>query len=214
MKIRQWLWSIIGIGMIAVGCAGPLKQFTYQASELSRSADFTRQNLLFTRVGILTATGVENYRLVIGDSLAKALKELEPQVALIDPDQTLSIINRADLSENYTQMLRDYQTSGILRKGILNQVGRALGVRYLILPNLLEYRRDTSTRISVLGVRFVQTRSSTLRVFAQIWDGETGDIVWEGSAEVTLAGEDIREKPIPFEEVALLAWKELIKKLP
>ena len=214
MIIRLRLWSIVAIGISIAGCAGPLSQFTYQASELSRAADFTRQNLLSTKVGILTATGVENYRLVIGDSLAKALKELEPQIAIVDPDQALSLINRADLVEDYTQMLREHQISGILRKGILKRVSRALGVRYLILPNLLEYRRDTSTRISVLGVRFVQTRSSTLRVLAQIWDSEMGSIVWEGTAEVTLAGEDIREKPIPFEEVALRAWKELIKKLP
>jgi len=214
MIIRLGFWSIVAIGISIAGCAGPLKQFTYQASELSRSADFTRQNLLSTKMGILSATGVENYRLIIGDSLAKALKELDPKVALVDPNQAVNLINRADLAQDYTLMLREYETSGILRKGILKRVSQALGVRYLILPNLLEYRRDTSTRISVLGVRFVQTRSSTLRVLAQIWDAETGGIVWEGSAEVTLAGEDIREKPIPFEEVALLAWKELIKKLP
>lgn len=214
MTVRLGFWSIVAISIVTAGCAGPLKQFTYQASELSKSADFARQNLLFARVGILTATGVENYRLVIGDSLAKALQELEPQIAIVDPDQALSLINWADLSEDYTQMLREHQISGILRKGILNRIGRALDVRYLILPNLLEYTRDTSTRVSILGVRFVQTRSSTLRVLAQIWDAEMGSIVWEGTAEVTLAGEDIREKPIPFEEVALLAWKELIKKLP
>jgi hypothetical protein len=207
-----------GLGLslliLAVGCAGPLKQITHQASELSRSPAFTRESLVSSKVGILTATGVENYRLVIGDPLAMALKETEPNIQLSNMDETLTLINQAHLSREYTEMLRDYKVSGILQKEMLNRIHQVVNARYLILPTLLEYRRDTSTRISILGIRFVETRSSTLRVFAQIWNAETGDIVWEGSSQATVAGEDIREKPIPFEEVALLAWSELFKKLP
>jgi hypothetical protein len=211
---KKFGWIGLLMGILTAGCAGPLSQFTYQASELSRSEVFSRNDFYSGKTGILTATGVANYRLIIGDSLAKALRELDNGVPIVDPDHAVNLINRAGLAQDYTQMIREYHDSGILEKEMLNRIGQALGVRYLILPTLLEYRRDTSTRISILGVRFVETRSSTLRTLAQIWDAKTGDLVWEGSAEVTLAGEDVREKPIPFEEVALLAWKELVKKLP
>ena len=212
--IYRWLIGIVGIGLLTGSCAGPLKQFTYQASELSRTGDFTRDDLFSEKIGILTATGVENYRLVIGNSMATALIELDSNLSLVTPDQTANLINRADLSQDYSRMLKEHKTTGILEKKILYRVSRVLGVRYLILPNLLEYKRDSSTRISVLGVRFMRTRSSTLRVMAQIWNSQSGDLVWKGSAEVTLAGEDIREKPISFDEVSLLAWKALFEKLP
>jgi hypothetical protein len=212
--IYQWLIWSVGIGLLVGGCAGPLKQFTYQASELSRTGEFTRDDLFSEKIGVLTATGVENYRLVIGSSLAAALRELDPNVSLVTSDQTANLINRANLSQDYTRMLKEHKISGILEMQILHRMREVLGVRYLILPHLIEYEQDTSTRISVFGVRFMQTRSSTLRVMAQIWNSQSGEMVWEGSAEVTLAGEDIREKPISFDEVSLSAWRALIKKLP
>ena len=209
----RFIW-LIGLSLLTVSCASPLKQVTRQASELSRSEQFTREDLLSSSIGILTATGVKNYRLIIGNSLATALQELDAQWSITPSNQTINLINRADLGMEYSQMLEEYQISSILEKRTLQKISKALDVQYLILPNLLGYDRRTATRISVFGVRFVHTRSSTLRIMAQIWNGQTGDMVWEGSAEVTLANEDIREKLISFDEISLLAWKTLIEKLP
>lgn len=195
-------------------CAGPLSQFNFTAAELQRIPEFTHQNLEDEKIGILSATGDNSYRRVLGDSLSKALRQIHPNIPQVPPQQALSVLNGAGLAGEYAKMLREYETSGILRKTSLQRIGKALGVRYLIQMSLLQYTQDTSTRFSVLGIRFVQTRSSTLRVFAQIWDATTGGIVWEGSSSVTLAGEDVREKPIPFEDVATRAWSELIKRLP
>jgi hypothetical protein len=201
------------LASMAGGCAGPLKQVTYQASEQSRSPDFSRNDFLSSKVGILTATGVENYRLIIGYSLAKALLEINPDLELVPPNRAINLINGAGLDQDYRRMLSDYHTTGILSRETLNRVGEALGVDYLILPNLIQFRQDTSTRVAILGIRFMQTRSSSLLVLAEIWNRHSGSLVWEGSAGVTLAGEDVREKPIPFDQVALLAWRELIKAL-
>lgn len=195
-------------------CAGPLSQFNFSAAELQRTPGFTHQNLEDYKVGILSAIGGDGHRPVLGDSFSKALRQIHPEIPQVPTQEALSIINRADLAEEYARMLKDYEESGILRKATLSKIGKALGVRYVIQLSLLQYTQDTSTRFSILGIRFLQTRSSTLRVFAQIWDTSTGGIVWEGSSFVTLAGEDVREKPIAFEEVATRAWSELIKQLP
>ncbi len=204
---------VIALGLGLTACSGPLSQFNFRADELRRDPGFTREELR-QKIGVFTAPGDNNFRRVLADSFSKALLELRPDIPQIPPQEALSLINAADLADVYVQMLRDYDTSGILRKAGLQQISRALAARYLIQLNLIQYTQDSSNRFSVLGVRFVQTRSSTLKVFAQIWDGESGRIVWEGSAFVTLAGEDVREKPIPFEEVALRAWTELIKQIP
>ncbi|MBI3610227.1 MAG: hypothetical protein HY204_05945 [Nitrospirae bacterium] len=203
---------VLCIGLAA--CAGPLSQFHFNAFELGRTPGFTHQNLEDLKIGILSATGGNAYRRVLSDSFSKALLQIHPEIPQVPPQEALSLLNRADLADEYTNMLRDYETSGILRKESLNRIGETLGVRYLIQLSLLQYTQDTSTRVSVFGVRFLETRSSTLRVFAQIWDAASGGIVWEGSSSVTVAGEDVREKPIPFEEVATRAWQELIKQLP
>jgi hypothetical protein len=203
---------ILCIGLSA--CAGPLSQFHFNAFELERTPGFTHQNLEDLKIGILSATGPDGYRRVLGDSFSKALRLTHPEIPQVPPQEATGLLNRDNLADEYTNMLRDYETSGILRKESLKRIGESLGVRYLIQLSLLQYSQENSTRFSVLGIRFLETRSSTLRVFAQIWDTSSGAIVWEGSSEVTLAGEDVREKPIAFEEVATRAWAELIKQLP
>jgi len=203
---------ILGIGLSA--CAGPLTQLNFNAAEIVRSPGFTHRDLEEGKVGILSATGTDGYRRVLGDSFSKALRLTHPEIPQVPPHEAIGMINRANLADDYAMMIWDYETSGILRKETLRRIGEALEIRYFIQLSLLEYSQDTSTRISAFGIRFLETRSSTLRVFAQIWDTSSGSIVWEGSSEVTLAGEDVRAKPITFEEVATRAWAELIKKLP
>jgi hypothetical protein len=206
---------LLCIGLTA--CAGPLSQVNFTAIELQRSPDFTHLNLEEGKVAILNAVAADifhEYRRVLGDSFSKALRETYPDIPQIPPQETLSLLNGKDLADEYTEMVRTYEVSGILRKKSQQKIGRALGVRYLIQVSLLQYSQDTATRFSFLGIRFLQTRSSFLRVFAQIWDVSSGAIVWEGSSSATVAGEDVREKPIPFEAVATRAWQELLKKLP
>jgi hypothetical protein len=209
------LGSLICIGLTA--CAGPLSQFNFTAVELQRSPNFTHRNLEKGKAAILSAVAVDvyhEYRRVLADSYSKALREIYPDIPQITPQETLSLLNSADLADEYTDMIRTYEISGILRKTSQKKIGQALDVRYLIQVSLLQYSQDTATRFAFLGIRFLQTRSSTLRVFAQIWDVTSGAIVWEGSSSATVAGEDVREKPIPFEEVATRAWQELLKQLP
>jgi len=210
---------IVGIGICLglAGCAGPLTQFNFTAAELQRLPTFTHTELEKGRVAILSAVAVDvyhEYRRVLGDSFSKALRQIYPAIPQISPQETLSLLNRAGFADEYIAMVRGYESAGILGKSSLERFSHALGVRYMIQVSLLQYTQDTATRFSILGLRLFQTRSSTLRVFAQIWDASTGGIVWEGSSSATIAGENVSEKPIPFEEVATRAWEELIKKMP
>lgn len=210
--VKRIVVFVLLIGLSA--CAGPLTQFHFNAFELNRTTGFSHQNLEEMKIGILSASGSDGYKRVLGDSFSRALRLTHPEIPQVPPQEATSLLNRDNLADEYTHMLHDYETSGILRKESLQRIGKSLDVRYLIQLSLLQYTQDTSTRFSILGIRFLETRASTLRVFGQIWDTSSGAIVWEGSSEVTLAGEDIREKPISFEEVATRAWQELIKRLP
>jgi len=70
-----------------------------------------------------------------------------------------------------------------------------------------------SGRLSVLGLRILQTRVTALRLTLQLWETRTGEIVWESSGEATLAGEDIRESRIPFDEIARRLWSHMLDDL-
>jgi len=86
-------------------------------------------------------------------------------------------------------------------------------VKYIAQPRLLSYIERTSTRLSAFGLSLVSTRETTVKVSLQLWDTDTGKIVWEGSGQATIAVEALRAKPVSFEEVVEAASRELMKRL-
>jgi len=117
--------TLLCIGLTA--CAGPLSQFNFTAVELQRSPDFTHLNLTEGKVAILSAVAVDvfhEYRRVLADSFSKALRQTYPDIPQLPPQETLSLLNHADLADEYTDMIRAYEISGILRKTSQKKLAR------------------------------------------------------------------------------------------
>jgi hypothetical protein len=57
-------------------------------------------------------------------------------------------------------------------------------------------------RWSFLDLRIMQTRSSNMRVSLQLWDAETGEMVWASMAETTMQNEAVFQDPVYLEDVA------------
>ena len=70
-----------------------------------------------------------------------------------------------------------------------------------------------SSRFSFFGLRLLQARVTAIRLTLQLWDTRTGNIVWGSYGEATLAGEDIRESRIPFDEIARRLWSHMLDDL-
>lgn len=67
---------------------------------------------------------------------------------------------------------------------------------------------------NALGVRILETKTTSLRLYLQIWDGEDGSVAWEGSEEITSAYESVKENPISFKTVVEQAANTLVARLP
>ena len=53
-----------------------------------------------------------------------------------------------------------------------------------------------------------------MNISLELWDVETGNIVWEASGQATIAVEAMRVKPVSFQDVAEHASRSLVKKFP
>jgi len=82
------------------------------------------------------------------------------------------------------------------------------------MPVLVNFQEEQSTRINALGLRSAKTASATARFELQIWDAQSGRIVWDGLSDLTVAEELIRERPVSFEEIIQATWTNLIKQIP
>lgn len=202
--------------LLLTACAGPLKQWGEETSFIAKAPSFDPSVLERERVAVLNAVvgfGLEGYTHLVSRSLHEALARSHPPIKAISAHETLSRLNRQDLATPYAEMVSEYVRNGILKRAVLERIGRALEVGYVFQPSMAAFSQSTSGRLSVLGLRLFQTRISTCRLSIQIWDTRSGEIVWESYAEGTLAHEDVREFRIPFEEIAGRLWQRMLQDL-
>lgn len=190
-----------------------------------------------------TSTGQEQHRSEVSDSLARALvkgyekgyentkSELTIQFLGFGnkqereniPNEKLEVLSFTDLtnklnekgiSQRHAEMRRFYEENGMFRKSDLEFLAKEIGADYLILPCLLDIQRRSQGRLSVVGVKFLQTQIISGIMAMEIWNTRTGHKVFSATSDVTLANERIKEEPIAMEKAFESAWLGIMKELP
>jgi hypothetical protein len=190
-----------------------------------------------------TSTGREQYRTEVSDSLARTMnkgyrKDFEGSKSELTfsilgfsneqevenvPNKSLEVLSFTDLAnklnekglcQKHAEMRKFYEENGMFRKSDLEFLANEIGADYLILPCLLNINRWSQGRLSVFGVKFLNTQIVSGQMGMEIWDAKTGNKVFSASSDVTLANERIKEEPISMEEAFESAWFGIIKELP
>ena len=191
-----------------------------------------------------TRTGQEQHRSDVSDSLARVLKkgykrDYENSKSSLTftflgignklhdtesiPNERLEVLSFTDLAnilnekgacERHAEMRRFYRENGMFRKSDLEFLAKEIGADYLILPCLLDIKRWSQGRLSVVGMKFLQTQIVSGMLGMEIWDTRTGHKVFSATSDVTLANERIKEEPIAMEEAFESAWLGIMKELP
>ena len=190
-----------------------------------------------------TSTGKEQHRTEVSDSLARSLvkgyvKDYENSKSELTfsflglgnkqdseniPNKRLEVLSFTDLAnklnekgicQRHAEMRKFYQENGMFRKSDLEFLAKEIGADYLILPNLLSISRWSQGRLSVVGVKFLNTHIVSGILGMEIWDTRTGHKVFSATSDVTLANERIKEVPISMEQAFESAWVGIMKELP
>jgi len=189
-----------------------------------------------------TSTGQEQHRYAVSDSLARAMRtggKCEPNVEngisipFIGPNNKLQVasvcdaghevlsftdfsnrLNEKGLCQKFAQMKRFYQENGLFRKSDLDVLANEIEADYLILPCLLDVRRWSTGRVSVGGVKFLQTQIASGMLGLEIWDTRAGRKVFSATSDVTIASEKIREEPVSIEKAFERGWLGIMSQLP
>jgi hypothetical protein len=191
-----------------------------------------------------TSTGKEQYRTEVSDSLARALKKgyqkdyensrseltfsilgigKEDNVIENIPNKKLEVLSFTDLAnklnekglcQRHAEMRKFYDENGMFRKSDLEFLAKEIEADYLILPCLLNIDRWSQGRLSVMGVKFLNTQIVSGQLGMEIWNARSGEKVFSASSDVTLANERVKEEPIEMEEAFESAWMGIMKELP
>lgn len=147
-------------------------------------------------------------------AFSEILASTRPQLKVVPLAETLSAINGADLTSAYKHMLEDYRITGIFEQKILQKIGQITQTRYIGQLKLGGFRQESKNRLGLLGLRIVDTKTTDIRLFLQIWDSRNGSVAWEGSQELTSARDSLREETVTFKSSVEEASRQLIKNLP
>lgn len=213
MSLRVIAFLSVIVACVSSGCS--------VTSQLHSELNFTsvaEQPVSFdgTGVGVLTPsapTGQESDKQALGDALGAAIQTNSPGTRLMSMADMLSAINRSGLARVYADLLDEYENSGILERDALRQIGEAGGVRYLAKLNLGSFVQSSDKRLAIAGIRMFDTWRAQIRVHLEIWDSQTGEIAWQGNEELVFAREGVKERPVSFSQVAVLAAARLVDRV-
>jgi len=182
----------------------------------TRSFSLTNGELADFGVAFITpsiVTGQEQYTQSLALSFASIMKELRPEINIMPLSNSLSIINREGMIEDYKKMYRNYRDTGIFDQDIIKKISKVTGKRYLAQLNLSAFSQRISNRFS-LGFRIIDTKYAQMRLFLQIWDSHNGTIAWEGSAELDYSYDTYNNSTISFKTIVQMTAIELVNKIP
>lgn len=209
----------VGLALLLTACAGPKPASppiiipTTQVLTINlRAEDLRLGGIAF--ITPTSVTGQEEDKQALALSFTEVLQNVRQDLRVVPLPQTLSAINRMGLTREYRQMFDDYRSAGIFDRETLQKVGRAAGVRYLAQLKLGALKQESRGRWGLLGVRVMETKTSTIRLFLQIWDTTDGSVAWEGAQESTVSHESMAEEYVSMKRIVEESARDLVIRLP
>jgi len=218
-KYRSGLLTI-GLAILLSACANQqLVTKTQQSMPTTQvqAIDLKPEDLRMGGIAFITPssiTGQEEDKQALALAFTEVLLKMRPDLRVMALPQTLSAVNRQGLTGEYRQMCEDYRLTGIFDREILQKVAKVTNSRYVAQLKLGAFRQESKDRFGMLGLRVLQTKTSTIRLFFQIWDCNDGSVAWEGAQESTLSHESMAEEYVSMKSIVQESARDLVTHLP
>jgi hypothetical protein len=138
-------------------------------------------------LAFLTPANLQGFGPVLSHALSGALTQVSPPIRATPTDETINRLTDNGLAMEYAELRTGFARSGILDHHRLSRIGLKLGSQYVLLPGLAQFEESIIDKFEAVGIKLLRNRVTTLRLWLQLWDSQTGHIVWESSGEVTTA---------------------------
>jgi hypothetical protein len=177
------------LAMLLTGCGPPYLSDTY-ATSTPKPPSLDTRDLARTPVVVLAFVApatLQGLSPTLSHALSGALAEVTPPIREIPSAETLNRLTDKGLATEYADLRAGFARNGMLDRQPLRRIGSGLGSQYVLLPGLAQFGEEILDKFEAAGIKLVRNRVTTLRLWLQLWDSQTGHIVWESSGEGTTA---------------------------
>ena len=212
------IWSGVMLLLFTTGCAGGLYGWTVRTTSTALSTSAEAASLPQETVAILTPLSVASLRgneAGMGQYLVDVIHKVAPNWSIVSERKAMSAINKNGLAGHYERMRSGAELSHVLDRDSLRAIGEALGARYVFQPRLAFFQQTMTDRWTVPAVNVLaaQTRSATMRLSLQLWDTQSGELIWSSAAETNLQSEAVSQDPVFMEDVARVTFGSMLSDL-
>src|SRR6516164_135629 len=174
---------------LVAGCGPAYLSDTY-ATSTPRPASFDVGVLAgepVATLGLVAPANLQGFSPTVSLALATALAEVSPPIREIPTFEAVNRLTDQGLAAEYADLLTGFSRNGILERQRLRRIGSGLGSRYVMLPGLAQLEETIIDKFEAAGLKLLRNRVTTLRLWLQLWDAQTGHIVWESAGEITVS---------------------------
>jgi len=175
--------------VLLASCDPPYLADTYAASTTTPksfdTSDLARMPVVV--LAFVTPGNLQGFSPTLSHALSGALTEVTPPIREIPTDETLNRLTDKGLATEYADLRAGFARNGILDRPRLRRIGSGVGGRYVLLPGIAQFDEQILDKFEAWGIKLLRNRVTTLRLWLQLWDSQTGHIVWQSSGEVTTA---------------------------
>ena len=124
----------------------------------------------------------------------------------------INSLSEHGLSTEYADLIAAFARSGILDRDRLRRIGTALDVRYVFLPGVAQLDQLLVDKFEAGGLKLLRNRVVTLHCWLQLWDTQTGRILFEATGETTSASEVVTtQQLLPLEQISQTLWLRMVR---
>ncbi|SPP66869.1 hypothetical protein [Nitrospira lenta] len=211
------IWNLLSLALvmgILPACGGPLHFVNAQTVATPRPPSFDVTGLTRESVAVLPTVASDESRGVavfVSLALSAAVEHVSPSIKALSYHETVNKLSQLERIADQTEVVGDLARGGGNRQR-MQQIGTALGVRYILQPGFANFTETVDDRFDLVGYHLLKTRISTLRLWLRVWDAQAGEFLWEGAGEMTVATELLNESTsVSLHEVARKLWKQMIE---
>jgi len=207
--------AILAISIALVAGCGPPRTWDAHTTSWPAPASLDLTNLAGERVatlGVVAPPALQGLGPALSHALDAALAQATPPLPAQPIPETLNALNQQGLAAEYAELLSGFTRTGVFERKRLQSLGSALRSRYVLVPGLAGFDEVLGDSFEISGLKIVRSRISTLRLWLQLWDTQTGRLLWESSGEARVASELLRpDRSVPFDETAQKLWLRMIR---
>jgi hypothetical protein len=206
---------LASVAIVWAGCSTPLHLSQEHVTSGPQSPSLDIAVLACAPVatlGVVAPVGIQGLSPTVAHALSTALSQASPPIRAIAMLQALNRLTDQRLAGEYAELLASYSRGGIPDRARLERISAALGSRYVLQPGLAEFDQALVDTFEFAGFKIVRTRVSTLRLWLQLWDAQTGHLLAESTGEMTVATPVLTmDSTVSLDNIAQKLWSRMIK---